>query len=597
MDKIELKAKIVENIAGRLEHANYKRVCDLAKLYSQIISGKDSNELLQQFVPREDPEMFKQRVNLTQQITSSISWGIIKTFNKVFRTKPSKEVIDFEKSSEEKVEKVKNALSTIYGKKDIYKYIQDKFLYLSFCDPNSFIYTTFGAFDAKVEVAKPYNSDISSYQAINYEYFNDILQWLVSKECIMYVQEGKDFEGFKWTIYGPQFAYVYTQVGKDYKAQAGEVVETVVIDEEAEKYEYFIVVEYEHKSKVIPLIQVGYERDLQTEGATFVSPIEPGMPYFMKLIKEVSEFDLTMALHAFPQKFQYVEKCTFTLDGNCTTSGQKQEKCKTCNKTGIPVHTSAQDSIILKMPRPEDMKDALPLEQMVHYEYPPVELLTFQNEMIEKHGAKVNKSVFNSETFTKDQIAKTATGENIDMQNVYDTLKPFAEKVSDVWEHITMVSANYLDLFDIIVDHSYPDDFKFKDTETLINDLNKATSGGASGYILTGIEDDIMRRMYIDSPVEFQKYQAKQKFFPFKGKTREEIQQIMLSGQVRENDIILYNYFETIFTELETEYEEKEKWFYGMTTKIQREEIDRKINEIKAEIDSDKAIIIGEMVS
>lgn len=588
--KEELKELLFDTVRLKLTHEHYDRTVYLADLYSKIISGKDINELLKQFVRREDDTMFAQRVLLTQQITPSISNTIIKTFNKVFRTTPANELIDFDGSGvEEKIMNVKEALRTFYGTKDIYKYLQDRFLYLSFVDPNAFIYTTFDEFDNEIEKAKPYNLEITSESAINYKYFNNELLWLVSKVPNSYIENNKAKEGSIYAIYGADYAFVLTQVGEDYRADEGEVIEKFEISES--KHEYYIIDEYEHKSKVIPLIQVGYERDLETQGESFVSPIHPGVPYFMKLIKSVSEFDLTNCLHVFPKLFQYVESCTFKPDGKCAESGCSMDRCKTCNNTGVKLHTSAQDALILKLPKdPADMMD---LSKLIHVETPDVALLKFQDELIDKYTQKVSESVFTSERFTKSEVAKTATGENIDMQNVYDTLKPFAEKVSDVWQHTVIVVSYYLDYPDVIADHSYPNDFKLKTSTQLLEELSKATTSSAAGYIVSAIETDIMREKYIDAPLEFKKYEAKQKYFPFKGKTKEEIQQIILSGDVRQRDVILYYYFEPIFTEVEDEQTEKGLWFYDMSPTMQKAVLDVKIQQIIDEINASKEISFG----
>lgn len=586
--KEQLQDLLFKTVSGKLRHKHYDRTVYLAGLYSKIISGKGIDTLLKQFVRREDKVMFDQRVNLTQQITPSISNGIIKTFNKVFRTTPAIESIDFEGDNvETKIEEVKAVLKKIYGEKDVYKYIQDRFTYLTFCDPNAFIYTTFKSFDNEVEKPQPYNLEISSEAAINYEYFNNELQWLISRVDNTYIENNKTKTGSIYAVYGREYAYVLTQVGSDYKPVEGQQIKKLPVLN-GKEFEYFIFDEYNHKSEVIPIIQVGYERDLETQGESYVSPIHAGVPYFMKLIKTVSEFDLTNCLHAFPKLFQYVDSCSFKPDGKCTNSGVNVENCKQCNKTGIKLHTSAQDAVILKLPK--EAEDMMDLSKMIHVETPSIDLLEFQNKLINEYVEKTNKAIFNSETFTKSEIAKTATGENIDMQNVYDTLKPFAEKVSDVWEHIARVSSEYLDYKNAIVAHAYPNDFKLKTSIELLSELEKATQSNAAGYIISSIENDIMREKYIDSPLEFSKYEAKQKYFPFKGKTRSEIEQIILSGMVRESDIILYNYFETIFSNLEDRYLLEGVWFYDLNPVLQRAAIDEEIQKIKDSINADKQI-------
>lgn len=592
MDKEQLRLKLIEVVETAAFHPHYQRTVDLAELYSKLISGKNIDTLLKQFVRREDTAMFEQRVRLTQETTPSICSTIIRTFNKVFRTDPIVEVIDFDsEDADKKTEEMKSVMGKIYGGKSIYKYMQDRFLYLSFTDPNAFIYTTFEAFNPEKEKPKPFNVEIPSYQAINYEYINNILQWLISRTSITFKQNNVDVNGYVYTIYGKEWGMVLTQVGSDYRALDGEEVIRLTPDKnDSNKDLFFIYTEYNHKSEVIPVIQIGYERDLYTDGQTFVSPLEAGVPFLMKLVKAVSEFDLTMCLHAFPQKFQYLDPCQFKPDGRCSSSGKIQSECDICGKSGFKTHTSAQDAQYFKLPK--DPADMMQLSEIVHYEQPPIDILKFQDEIIDKWETKTIKAVFNSERFTKDQVAKTATGENVDMQNVYDTLKPFAEKISDVWIHTAAVSSYYMDFTNPIPSHQYPDDFKLKTTEQLLDELGKAQN--VSGHIIESIETDIMKQRFIDNPAEFQKYLIKQKFFPFKGKTREEISVIINSGQVREDDIILYNYFDPIFSEIEEELlSANEKiWFYDMATAAQRDLIKKKVAEYKMQIKEQNAIIL-----
>src|SRR5690606_3101016 len=212
---MDLKEILFDTIRLKKFHPNYERTVHLADLYSKIISGKNINDLLKQFVRREDAVMFEQRVTLTQQITPSISNGVIKTFNKIFRTSPSTEVIDFDPANEKPIKEITERLKTIYGRKDLYKYLQDRFTYLTFVDPNAFIYTTFPEFDNKIEKPKPYNIEITSVNAINYEYFNNELLYLVTRVTHKYLESGKLKDGYIFTIYGKQYSYVMTQVGKD----------------------------------------------------------------------------------------------------------------------------------------------------------------------------------------------------------------------------------------------------------------------------------------------------------------------------------------------------------------------------------------------
>ena len=69
---IELLELLIQQIKKDLRHEYYHRTVKKAVLYKQLSSGEDSDKLLKQFVRREDNQLFKQRVQLTQEIHSSI---------------------------------------------------------------------------------------------------------------------------------------------------------------------------------------------------------------------------------------------------------------------------------------------------------------------------------------------------------------------------------------------------------------------------------------------------------------------------------------------------------------------------------------------
>jgi len=102
----------------------------------------------------------------------------------------------------------------------------------------------------------------------------------------------------------------------------------------------------------------------------------------MNLIKSKSELDLTIALHVFPQKFQYVPQCSATdCNGGYKPDGSVCGKCK---GTGYEVHTTAQDAIYLALPRRGHQDELLDLKQLVNYVYPPVDLVQFMDEYVDK---------------------------------------------------------------------------------------------------------------------------------------------------------------------------------------------------------------------
>ena len=180
------------------------------------------------------------------------------------------------------------------------------------------------------------------------------------------------------------------------------------------------------------------------------------------------------------------------------------KKCKQCNGSGFVVHKSASDVIQIAMPkRGEDLWN---LENMLVYKYPPIDLVTFQKDLaLYEYRALAMRAVYNSETFTADKImqASTATGENIDLDKVYDTLKPFADNYSEMWVFIMTCIASLRDMGgeDFKISHQFPNDFKMKSISQLLVDLKMANDSGAPSHVKKAITRDLIRKYYIDDPL------------------------------------------------------------------------------------------------
>lgn len=583
------------------QHKNYKRVCSLAKFYETIITGEDSESLLVQFNKRQSDEDFKQMKDIYQTITPALADPVIKTYHKVFRVAPKIKEIDWEEteSTNKNVEgdkkrkkEIESILNNFYGSKTIDYWLSNTFLHTSFIDPNAFILVQFEPFDNKTSKADPYPSIVPSRDAIDFSYTpKGILDYLLVKSQIKVVY--KEPTGFKniektakrYILFIKDYSYVLTQIVSEYQTIPEGAIRLDTINNNNPYY----LEEYAPKGGKVQAMRVGYITDPYTMDETYVSPLECARSWFMKTVKTVAELDLTQTFHVFPQKIEYVEACQIELtNGVCKTSGMKQTECTKCGGTGSLVQTSAQDIKVLKLPKfKEDMYD---LEKMMIYKYPPVEIIKWMDEYIEKVSIKVQKTVFNSETFTRDKVAKTATGENLDMQNVYDTLTPFAQQTSSVWEFLVSITANFLDYGKgLIVKHAYPMDFKLKSQWELLMELKTTQESQAPGNIRQMITDDIMRNFLQDDKTGWIRYESKMKHYPFNGKTEKEIETAFANNLVSEDVKILWANFELIFQELEAEQEQLDPniWFYDLTFELQTEKMNTKVQQYKTRIESE----------
>lgn len=593
---------LFDTVVNKKFHKNYDRVVSLSDLYKKLITGDKINELLKRFVRREDAAQFEQRENLTHAITPAVSASLMNPFYKVGRSNSIFKELDFESdSSDEKIKNITQAILQYNGEKSLDDYLEERFVDLNFTDPNSFIVTEFdpapiGAQGEMLAKVKPRPFECSSIEAVNYIYKNNILQWLIVKLPISFNSGKGDkackIDGFSYTIYLENDAIKLTQVDSDFvNVEIGKYSDYIISTPNGNvtqmfyrvsATELYLMQEFEYKAVIVPARRVGYKKDLVTKGETCVSPMHDALCYFMKSIKTVSEFDLTMALHAFAQKFQYVNRCT--ADGCDAGSMPQGTPCGTCKGSGWAIHTTAQDAVLIRLPKDKD--DMFPLDQMIHYERPPVDILEFQNTFIKQLKNEARQAVFNSEIFNKEVIANpaTATEVKISLESVYDTLFPFAKAYSSTYKYIVKVIAAFRDVPDVIVEHKFPKDFKFKTSAELLYDLKIASESNAPGYVNNQISLDIAEQQFIDKPEEFRKILVKQKFYPFADKNQQEIIYLISNGLTSEKNKFLWANFDSIFQELEQDAESEGKYFYDYTYDKQEELLDAALAELMTEI-------------
>lgn len=545
------------------QHPYYDRVVRFATQYEQLITGEDQEELLKRYFSKESKEEISKIEAVTQTITSSVCNALIAAFKKVLRTNPIVRKIDFVKEPDTKKPIIEAALNSYYSGSSLDYYIEKRFHDLSFIDPNAFIVSEFEPLIDLTQKAKPYPFEVTSAEAVNFELKNGVLQFLIVEKdgkLIVYLED----HAIMFTPVIP----ITIKIGAD--EENGKFITGTVtiqtrdksgnfVDETNQlpvifvaKDKQFAITYFTHKQGRVPAERVGYIPDKKTKGATFVNPFHYGaMPYLMKSIKSVAEFDLTMHCHTFPQKIAYTEGCSIDTNGKCATSGQMIAGCTMCGGKGKLGHTSSKDVVEFKLPR--NTEEMIDLSKLIYYAYPPIEGIKFQDEYIDKLIEKCYKAVFNSEVFSKDQVQKTATGTNLDIQNAYDPMSDYANKVADYWKKTVLMVAVILDYNDCIAEEKYPKDFKLKSVTDLLNDLKVANDSSAPSFIITEINRDIANQLYLDRPMELLKYEVKQRLAPFSGKTANEIQIAMSGDNVLRRDKVLYSYYEQFLEELEAD--------------------------------------------
>lgn len=585
-----------KTIQKDIRHRDYKHVCELAERYTQYITGAEVEKQLVQFRPRVSDEEFKQLCELFQSTTPDVANRLMTPMYKVGRTTPVRSITwDDKETAEDKMKKLDDALLHFYGDQSLTDYLTLRMTEMDCMDANSFIVTEFeGAVNPNDpnSLANPYPFEVYSPEAINYKYINNKLQFLIVLNTIEELE--------RYTLYLADVAIVAQEIKrKDVAAYINENPKAVIWmkDEDNEESKRYVITEFEHKAGRIPAMRVGSRRDLTTKGRTRVPLIHPAESYFKKLIKTVSEFDLTNCLHVFQQKIQYDEVCPGDLQKGIMCNGGKvmygadsnaESTCTICKGTGFKTHTSSQDIIRVKYPK--NLDNGFPsLENFISYKGPKMDLLEFQKKLgLYELPELAVKAVYASEIFSPDSIATTATEKSFDMESVYDTLKTFADQWAAMYKHCVLTIAAYRDVSKgMRVVYQFPKDFKMKSMAVLLTELQQANTCGAASHVKQEINRDIQVKMYEDQPYKLLKAEVKDKFYPFLGKTENEIMNIITNDLCSKRKKILYANFDSIFDDIEYEQNVGDINFYKMEDKKQRDIVNAKLDQYIEEIDQD----------
>lgn len=532
-------------------NSHYTRTVELAKKYKANITGVGLDEYLAQYQRRESPEDFKQRVAITKHINQSVCDAMKKPFAKIPRSNAGHKGMKGEKDA---VEKINTIIGKFYGTKTLDEWMATRYMQIVFSDPNAYIVLEWKPFDPTKEHASPYPYEVSSENCLYTVKENGVLKELYAKTDQKQI-----------TVYGEFFNSVFTDVSdspeltRGMEKYDGQKAGVFYMEEEDS---YFLVSVFEHNIGQIPAVQVGCILDDLTEGMSVVNPFHAAMPILDKTLKSNSEFDLTNSLHVFPQKLQYVKPCKAPgcVDGHLNNG----ERCGVCKGTGYEIAGSAQEVITLKLPATKE--ELIPLQDLLTYVGPPVELLKFQEEYIKSLTGLAKEAVFNSMLYSRQEIAETATGKNIDLQSIYDTLYPVAVQFATVWYDIVNIIAKITQI-NVEPYFVFGKDFKMKSLSELIGDLKNLKDCGAEPAIVSAVNNDIANILLQDDDLELLKYHTMKKLYPFPGKSEDAILLAISRGLVSRNLQLLWANFEYI---IETLFENEN--FIFLSTNKQKEE-------------------------
>lgn len=594
----------------QLRHVDYDYVTKMAKDYMMYSTGVGIEEKLKRFHGGETTDMFDQRVILTMTNVADIVNSCVKPLNKASRT-PATILMNWTgkdaKEQNTNREKINEVQKNFWGKRSVKDFLTVRVGLTDSQDPNSFLVVEFkekvNSQDPTSEKPKPYPFEVNSTEAVNYIYKNNELQWLIVRKEIVLTYGDKKAPGEKLYFYKDTHNVVATEIHKEsigsfmqsnpfvllntvenYDSLKPEVNYIFVTDEDEAKSRYYVINVFEHGLPFVPAVRFGTLTDPLKRHRVCMPIISPAKSYFEDSIQTMSEFSITKRLHTFPQKWQYLPKCDKCFKGK---SKDGITDCVECKGTGTVTHSSSQDIVGIRMP--DELKDVVNLDLMATYKGPPIDLVKFQKEFgFEDLRRYAQSAVYNNEVGRR--RVKTATESEIDSEAVNDTLKPYADNFSSIYEFVFTCIAHLIDLgenFQIV--HQFPDDLQIQTMTEILDDLKKANETGASSHIKKALQSKLTRKIYVDQPAEILKFDTKNKYYPFPGKTETEIQFILANGKTTKYASTLYSHFDLIFSDLEYDNRQTNPPtdFYQLDEKIQREQLKKKVDEYIKMIDSE----------
>ena len=560
----------ISDVNGGFTHQDYEHTVTISDEYRAHLTGVGIGAYLKQFNRREDEKAFEQRVLLTEAISMPSLEKTLNTFNKIYRTEKIKKDFIFEDKKEKplkSVTEIKKAQAKFYNPQSLEHYLNEKMGFLNFSDPNTFIVVDFNDFDPNNEKASPRPVEYYSPQVKDFQYIQKDLQYLTTDIEFEFIQwsDGKRsvHPAHRYFIYTKQYAIKFEPVEKlsnhddtPVRTEDGEIIDPkIVVGGENSvvigSFRYDVTVG-EHKAGDIQAVRVGYNPDKETNGRTMASPYAAAMPFFRKMLKTVSEFDLTMALHAFPQKFSVLPRCTgknMTI-GCVNGSTINGDKCDSCNGTGFaPVHTSGQDTVYMPMGR---TADELPdLTKLAVYVSPPIEIVRFQKEVTSDLLEQIDVSIFNGERRQKNAVEKREVEVLITRDNMNDTLFTFAEGYSFVYKYITHRIAEIVDVTDLdIVEYEFPKDFKLESTNELIRQYSEAETGNLPAFAKRQLELNIAKKIYSNDRIELTLFELQQQYDPLSGEGLATVQYASSNNLILGRDEFIFFNIKKIFDDI-----------------------------------------------
>lgn len=586
--------QLIEKVLNKHRHAYYDRTNEIASYWYSMVTGTHQEDYIVSYKQRETEGQKQQRIHLYNPRTKDVAGTAISIFDKVDNSDPIAETTVFPDSSDQvnknQVGEIDRNVSDFKDGTTLKKWLSENYQNLNATDPNAWLVFTYYV---DGETIKTTADIVPSYSVYDFSYDNGDLEYLVTHETKRALNAGNrggmtDLDCFY--VYTKDTIYHYVEF-KNVKYQYAEDASKVKVNDTV-----FMLSEYANIGGRVPAIRVGYNPDICTGNKSFVTMLDKSEYLFKELINRKSEFDLSLALHTFLQKFQIAEPCDFHdheekdhCDGG--TMSRSGATCAKCKGTGLKIHTSAQDIILVKAPTAESTMEGeqfVGLQDRVHYPSMPFDIVNKQDELIDKYSKQVGISIFGVDISERENPNVTATA----ISNYYDSinhvLSAYAYGKSAIYRFaVEQISINKG--YGVpVVRYEYSDTFDILTLQEMFTMLKSAKESGAAYSTIKDMQDDITAKQNQGNPLVIDAVRIREQFKPFKGLSADERKMHLASLSEYDRNKIAYLYNDIIFDRIMAQTDISN--FLMMTYANQLNEVNKQVSIIVDEMKEDSTM-------
>lgn len=531
----------IKSVIGGNRHPDYNRTVEIADLYRKIATTDGQTDLVISYKPSETPEQQQQRIHIYKSETPSVVGQIMAQFDAINGAPRVVDNITFAAettTTQEKKRVLDGIVSKFYGRQTLQQYLEEKQRHYSLLDPNAWLIITPGK-------STPIPSIVESVSALDFNVVGGITEFLIISTLDTQTN-ARTFIGYSGGL--QLYVTEQKQNRSNYPPDQYELINIKTVN--------YRVYKYDMGTMETPCIRFGYTPDTQTNGRTFVGIIDRVVEKFKDLINQKSEYDLSLALHTFLKKYQFVDQCGFIDPENRTNRCKdgymypRGGACPQCHGTGVKVHITSQDVILVKKPSLEDNEKEIKLSEMVHYAALPFAIVDHQSARVDKIIKEIPIFIFGVDVAKKPTGNVTATEITNYYNSVYMVLSPYADKISQNYIFTATVAAQMVGVSNddkMVISHRYPRVFKMETLSELLTIYQQAKQANSPDNVLWNIEKRILEIQTQDNPEILERAKVLRRFIPFRhlsdGERIVEVAQLAPDNYIR----ILHGYIDQIF--------------------------------------------------